>query len=314
MAVVAGLAMLAPAPGVQAEDSTPPRLVEVVSVSSQDPSGTDVPTTLKGNTTYVFLTSGRYRYGPGGFADVECSEGPDDPQFRRDRYGPTTLDLLVNGKAFDWQPLDPDSNGCSPSNMFRLVLPVAQDTSVNLRIDDIWHGDNLGSVTVMIFRVCGLARPANCEDEVDVPVPSHPYPAPKSLKTVIVDTADPKGTTTSTPLIAGRTYDLYVTGRFTHRRAPTWVPLVLDYKADAECSEGPNHRWSASSPYSYSLDLELNGVAPDWKPVTAWAECDPASTYRLTLTPDTSGPLTARIDDIDHKNNEGHLVLVISER
>ena len=122
---------------------------------------------LKANQEYLFVAEGRYSYGPAGDADAECSNGPGDPFFRRERYPDNLLDLTLNGYAHEWQPVAPTLEGCSATHTYTFSGTPATTEWTRVNIKDTYHGDNSGRLVVALYRV-------DCRNDVRKCVPPSP--------------------------------------------------------------------------------------------------------------------------------------------
>lgn len=105
---------------------------------------------------------------------------------------------------------------------------------------------------------------------------------------VVVQAADPDGSTTTARLLAGVQYELLVRGAYT---GPSGAP------ADAECSATTLGVWSRERNQAPSLDLLVDGHDIDWSPTgLAVLGCDQDHTYRFSFTPSATGALQLRVD------------------
>lgn len=303
-----------------------PGFIGSVNVPATVPGGVDFPIPLDAGTQYLFVAEGQYRFDPtSNAADAECSSTgakiERNSAFIREQFGPTTLDLLVNGTAPEWAPIDgaytrraPDVRpltdaGCSRNSQYRHSL-IAPGGTVNLRIDDIWHGDNQGFLRVSVFRL-DHPVPLVSDDPGYPPVavgtapPSAAYGV--GYETLLLDSSDPDGVVGSLDFIWGRKYTFYVSGNFTYDGRGN--------KADAECStthEDPILRQDRYD--TATLDVILNGHMVDWQPVEGTdvaRDCNEQSTYQLTVTATENSKVSYRVFDPIAYDNVGFLSITV---
>lgn len=142
--------------------------LQTVLVHTRDPVGP--ASTPLGGGVYLLLAHGEYKYtttaGPDSFADAECSNGNplgvgDGALWLRERYGPGALELLVNNADTLWIPLVPvpaevlftTPGFCDPLlHYYYQVLPWPGG-ALPFRIQDDNYGDNLGTLSVEIFKL-----------------------------------------------------------------------------------------------------------------------------------------------------------------
>lgn len=132
---------------------------------------------LESGVAHTLTAVGTYNYdvtsviagSPGRLADAECAidltqlDGSKWKTHRFDEYfGRDVLDLKVseNGisSSFEWTPPDPfppgslaGEPGCSQTNKYSTSF-IPTTTDIRLYLDDVNHGDNSGSVHVVLTR------------------------------------------------------------------------------------------------------------------------------------------------------------------
>ncbi|HUS62071.1 MAG TPA: hypothetical protein VMY34_07725 [Acidimicrobiales bacterium] len=121
---------------------------------------TDVFTTpLDTGTRYALVARGLWTYKAGGyglqnFADAECSRTQSDGSYKRDRFGPTALDVLVDGLDVDWQPLVGLPTGCASPLHYYVTTVVGTGAPVALRVSDPGvYTDNSGTLAVDVYEL-----------------------------------------------------------------------------------------------------------------------------------------------------------------
>lgn len=133
------------------------------------------------------------------------------------------------------------------------------------------------------------------------------------IETVVVPTSAPGGQTSSTVLTAGTTYIFEARGT-----APYGFQNGL---FDPECSTlPPDPTWQPFrffflAPDSDFLDLLVNDDNVMWQPTTPDAfGCNSQNhRYRLTFTPETSGPVNFRVLDTEYSDNPGTFIVEIHQ-
>lgn len=147
---------------------------------------------LQANQEYLFVAEGRYSYGPAGDGDAECSSGPGDPFFRRERYPDNLLDLTLNGYAHEWQPIAPTLEGCSATHTYTFSGTPATTEWTRVNIKDTFSGDNSGRLVVALYRV-------DCRNNIRKCVP----PAPPNPPIPTLPPVNPPGVPGIPPLPPG---------------------------------------------------------------------------------------------------------------
>lgn len=308
--LVLALLGLGGAPGATAE--TP---VDEFTVFAADPSGTD-SVALDSNTTYLVEASGSYTYGllqeGNGEADAECHNLLNGTPMLRNLFdlffGEGTLDLFVDGQNVEWEPESTSLTGCDDpltggSNTYTTTFTPAADGPVNFVIfDPNFYRDNQGSIEVRIF------------DSSD----PEPEPEPEAvlipISVVPVDSSDPEGAETQSPLFAGQTYVIEANGSYTYNQRITGAD------ADAECSRtATDPTWETGRFGLHNgnnwLDVLVNDDDVDWGPVTeapAGSGCNTEDhTYRVEHTPSEDGFANFRVNDNFYNDNVGTVLVTV---
>jgi hypothetical protein len=273
---------------------------ETVTVDSRNRNGTTTSLPLQAGKSYVVEASGTYSYGGGQQADPECSTTSSDPTWLADRTfpgvtDPDVLDLLVDGHGVDWLPTSEGDPGCnSASHIYRMVLVPAYTAYVNFKVNDGYHGDNGGSLTVKISRI------------TEIPAGG-----------VLVNSTSPQGANTSITLQPNLSYRFNANGVFNYYRTQSGA------LADAECSEAP------FSPYndptfqpnrfggSDLLDLYVDNAEVTWSPVDgSLTGCDANHSYSVLFTPATAKTVNLHIHDgpKNYADNIGSLAVLVFQQ
>lgn len=290
---------------VSAQVLPPGTFVEELTVDSVSLTGTTTTTHLQAFSLYRIDVSGRYDYfATKDVADAECSTHRSErvtkpfglpvdvqvsqPGWQRYRYAVygldfpvsmpfaalTTdlwdpdpsddpLDLIVDGRNVEWIPAvppSPDSGtvtqppfGCSPSHDYFAYFVPPATRPVNFRVFDLYNADNFGSLTVRISFVDGPFL-----DEGTV---GH-------QETVVLDSRNPVGATTTADLEAGTSHLLVAHGLFHY---DILKGFDRGWLADAACSRtGPDpvyerDRWSELG--ENLLEVHAGGLPLPWRPI-----------------------------------------------
>lgn len=112
--------------------------------------------------TYRITVSGTYGYAGSSAAraDAECATGTSDGVWLRNRYGEAgeiddPLDLHVEGYPQNWQPVSPDSVGCSTTRTYSVDWTPLRPGPLWLGIRDASgaEGDNMGQLSIEVRRL-----------------------------------------------------------------------------------------------------------------------------------------------------------------
>lgn len=307
--LVLALLGLGGAPGATA--NTP---VDELTVFAADPSGTD-SVSLDSGTTYLVEASGSYTYGflqdSNGEADAECHNLLNGTLMFRNLFdlffGEGTLDLFVDGQNVEWEPESTSLTGCDDpltggSNTYTTTFTPATDGPVNFVVfDPNFYRDNRGSIEVRIFEH-----------------PPQPEPEPEAvlipISVVPVDSSDPEGAETQSPLFADQTYILEANGTYAYNQRNAGD------EADAECSRASNDSTWQTTRFGLLdaenwLDVLVDGSSVDWEPVNeapAGSGCSSEEhVYRIEHTPSENGFANFRVHDSFYKDNQGSVVVTV---
>lgn len=245
------------------------QVIEVISLAADDPAGVQSQQVYQAGRTYEFIVEGAQAYaGVGGpMADAECSQAFGDATWSPDRFGPTELDVTLNGYEFVWLPLDETGSCDELTHAYRLTITASATGTVRFAIADSGNrSDNRG-----LFTVTALTRPV---------VLAAPNPLPhipgNLVESLIVDSRDRLGTYGTLPLKNSRRYAVVVSGTW------SWG----GGSADAECSTAEGDLPRRDRFGADQLDLAVNGTTPDWRPTgpTAGEACDASGSYLTTFS------------------------------
>jgi len=282
-------------PGTQA----PPRieLADTVTVNSAAPGGASTAVPLVAGTQYLIEASGAFAFGAGQ-GDAECSTQTGvDETWRRERFptlGANLVDLFVDHKAVEWQPTTVDAQNCnSTAHVYRDEIVPATTGVINFNVNDVYYGDNAGSLTVKVYRI------------KEIP-----------LGSVVVDAANPAGAS-SLPLLGGQSYRFAASGTYTY-----WATNP-GTDADAECSQAavPPYNDPTYQPNRFGpegpgdlLDLFVNNGNVTWKPRTQSptpVTCDPNHEYDLKYNQQNTGSVNFKVADqpANYGDNAGTLTV-----
>jgi hypothetical protein len=132
-------------------------------------------------------------------------------------------------------------------------------------------------------------------------------------ETVVVDSRDADGETSTSSLRSGTTYAFTVTGTYVY-----WWDQGAE--ADAECTNLPPEPTWQRDRYDAALgagafDLLIDGFPPDWEPLDPDGfSCDSTDhAYRLVATAPDDGPVTFRVSDDNLDDNFGSITVRITE-
>jgi hypothetical protein len=263
------------------------------SVPARAGAGITSPGALEAGQTYTATITGVVNAGGGVSSDAECSATVGDTVWRRQRS-------VLNGDDFDvlvdrvtdprWEPVtrpDPDEACDSVDHSYTTVLRPQETRPVNIRVGDPRPGDNTGALQVRIERVIPVVGP----------------------ETVEVDSSSPAGVTTARVYPAGWPVTIRVQGTY---------EIASGITADAECSTtATDSYWRTSrteltSSTGQALgDLMVGDRRPDWRTASG-SSCDRYDhSYRLTWTPQITGPIALAVADEQHTDNVGTLSVTV---
>lgn len=249
--------------------------------------------------TYQLVVQGTQAYAgwTGPMADAECSQGPGDSGWKPDRFGPSDLDVLVNGQPVTWQPIDFTGQCDELTHTYLLSITPTSSGTITFSTSDQVRGDAFG-----LFTITAVTFPQFWV--VDSPVPHIPG---NLVGSVYVDSRQGLGTWSTMALRPGKRYTLVTSGTY------YWVNGV----ADAECSFGTSdlrtlrHRWGTDE-----LDLTVNGAFVDWQPAGRPDPqgCDATNTYWTTIVAPASPSqvLLAIVDNLWPARSENYGGLTVS--
>ncbi|MDQ1626259.1 MAG: hypothetical protein QOI54_3 [Actinomycetota bacterium] len=256
-------------------------------------AGVTSPGALSAGQTYLVTVSGTVDAGAGVTADAECSSTPSDPVWRRERAadpaypGVERLDVLLDKSAVAFDPVtDADGSRCDASNhSYRFTLTPRTTRPVNLRVDDLYRGDDAGAFTARITRVV----------------------QPSGPETVTVSSTAAADATTARTYLAGKPVKLTATGTYTYAAGTT---------SDARCSATTaDPTWRSNrlldAGGNQLGDATVNGRVPSWRTASG-AACDSTThTYTYTYTPTVTGPLSLGVADLTRGDNAGSLTVTV---
>lgn len=127
-----------------------------IPVDSSDPDGSPTPPLLA-DRKYRLRAEGTYGYFdgvPNTTADAECSQGQDDPVFRRHRFGTgddDLLDVFIDEEGFEWLTQGGSETGCDDGHVYGLGLVPDEARVSTLAVADVNHRDNTGVLLVDLF-------------------------------------------------------------------------------------------------------------------------------------------------------------------
>ena len=304
----------------------PPRgtLVDQFTFSAAAPAGATSSAVLAANRSYRVQVSGRFTYDGGGVNghDAECLHRTDTPGTREDGFDELgqTPDVYVNRTEIDWVPIegfqasDARPLGCDDrTNTYIHELAAGTGAGVNLRVNDTWHGDNSGLLSVKIFDMgpAGSADPA-----LSVPIPGGPAATDAVssaqagqvfVEQFSVDSRSPNGATTSTALVGGRTYIIEATG----------LVRFGNGTADAECAAFdilPIFKREHFTNAVNTADLWVDGAGHEWTSTVPDAQgCNTTDhAYTLFFVPDTTKRVTLLFNDDGYRgDNSGSFAVRI---
>lgn len=272
----------------------PANFVEEVRVDSRSqlPATTVLP--LIAGVDYRFVASGTYRYG-GGTADAECADlGDVDPTFQRDRFastlGPHVLDVTFDNVGIEWNPTQPDPDGCNTvDHTYEFFFTPSTTGNGVFDIADSNRRDNDGVITVRIFRDESLPRDGTTIDEFSVPSTAR------------------GGVNSNVSLTANTPYRIVIENRFGFG--------VEGATHDAECLylvDGVGNRLDRADEEGQGMDALVNGSEVDWVSPVGVTGCNSEDfTYYLEILPPANGPVNIRVRDISHNDNFGSLEVSI---
>jgi hypothetical protein len=270
---------------------------ETVTVDSRNRDGASSALPLQAGKSYVVEASGTYSYGGGQQADAECSLTSSDPTWRADRTFPgitddDMLDVLVNGQGVDWTPTTVGDPGCNSSgHVYRLVFVPTVTSVVNFKVNDIYYGDNGGSLSIKISRI------------TEIPAGG-----------LLVNSSNPQGGSSITQLQANQTYRLNANGVYNYYRTQSGA------FADAECSEAAFYPYNdptfQANRFGGSdlLDLYVDGGEVTWQPASGSPTgCDANHSYNYFFTPVASRSVNLRVFDgpKNYADNVGSLAVLV---
>ncbi len=129
---------------------------ETVSVDTASASGATTARVYPAGQSVRLRVSGGYAFGPGVWADAECTATTGDPVWRSarqqlvDARGQLLGDLRVNGRTLDWHPATGDGR-CDPSTHTYLLDYTQPETGpVVLSMADDNLANNSGVLTVTV--------------------------------------------------------------------------------------------------------------------------------------------------------------------
>lgn len=267
-------------------------LVEEVQVDSRSATGTNSKVPVRPGESLILEAAGTYVWG-GGRADAECSTSNADPVWVQNRFaslvpGSDLVDVMVDNTSVNWVAVDPDANGCSPSNTYKLTYSPPAAGLLNFKMADSVLSDNNGTVTVKIYRI----------DEIPV-------------GTYKVNATASQGHMTA-PFLAGKTYRVQAKGTYVFwNDRPNSTNL-----GDAECTtvDGTTYQHDR---YGYLLpsqdlgDLYVNLDKVTWTPATGAGPCDPNNVYSYVFQAANNGSGDLRIYDTVYHDNAGELTVDI---
>lgn len=283
--------------------ATAATVIDQFDVSAHSPLGRNSNVTLDSTRRYLVEVSGWYTYdllGPGfNVADGECHALAGATTLFRDALDPAlgrnVLDLMVDGHGVEWVAQNPSPLGCDDplfigNHNYTASFQPTQTGTVNFRIFDSNHADNVGSLHVRIFEAAPQAS------LVLVPIGS-----------IVVDSRNPGGSNTP-PLLAGTTYVLQAAGSIRYDGG----------QSDAECANtSTDSSWKPNRFGTLGgndwLDLLVGNGSVDWQPA---AEIDAgcsstAHVYRVTIAPTADGSMNLRLNDNHYEDNSGVFSVVI---
>lgn len=313
------------------------------------PLGVNSPFDLNADTRYRIEVAGAYspKVGvPGLLADAECvREGsapgqrnalglvltPDDPA---NDIG----DVYVNGTQIDWVPRQPTLLGCDDTgHSYTHDFTAATTGALNLRVQDTYHADNSGALSVNVFELYQPELPAasaggsggggggaggDSGGSGDSGGGSSGGWGSSSVsETVVVDTRNPNGATSVNTLIAGHPYMLRASGTFSYIDfRPTANQTGI---ADVECTNfGPDstfqrNRWILLDPTGDFADIYVNGQNLEWQADDPDAfGCAQAHKYSTIFVPEATGPVTFVEHEINPQgfsDNSGAITIKIDD-
>ena len=262
-------------------------------VPGRSRTGVTSPGALEAGSTYLATVTGVIDAGAGVSSDAECSATAADPVWRRQRsvLDGDDFDVLLDRRDVRWEPgsqPDPDE-ACDPvDHSYTYLLRPEETRPVNLRLGDREWRDNTGELQVRIEKVPPVVGP----------------------EVVSVDSSVAEGARTARVYPAGQPVELRVNGTY------AFAPGIT---ADAECSlTTTDATWRTSRAELTGVDgrplgdLTVNGRVLDWAPTAGLRSCEATGhSYRLSWTPQTTGPLVLAVADTRHTDNAGILSVAV---
>lgn len=284
------------------------RLVEVLSVDSEERWGDTTSAALDPAKTYRFEAAGTYSYGvPGSVADAECAgtEGAGVSNVYGRTLAPTDLendrlDLIINEEWVTWTPANAVAGECDPEHEYYVIYQPTKAKPVTVRSSDDNNEDNEGILTVRIYELA--ISPVRTFGVTSLP-------RLELAETVGVD-ARTAGSTSTVAVRSGAQYLLQVSGTWTYGFGT----------ADAECGnrfDKPTFRREVDfSDFGVNdstlLDLLVNGQDIAWVARDADAHgCSPTHTYRSVFVPAQNGVLSFVLNDSGRHDNGGGVTVKI---
>lgn len=279
------------------------QLVESVSLDSANPSGFTTRQPLRAGRVYTFVVSGAYTYdGSNAIADAECSQGAGDPAFRPERFPGNRLDVVANGFALDWAPVDPREAFCSGENTYTYTIRAGASSPINFRVVDDDHRDNKGTMHVSVFT---MTPPT---------VPNAGLQLPGELVDIVtVDSRDLFGSFTSTPLAPNSRYLFVAQGSYYYGIGVADADCSNSTPAPGTGAPDPAFREDRYGPEL--LDLVIGAGPTRWQPATTGnTACDPYNTYRFEMSSGPGGHALLRIRESNaagYADNVGALQVAV---
>lgn len=287
--------------------------VTEVNVPVRDPRGDSTDVDLIAGRFYRVVAGGTYPWEPGNpnsVADSECLTSgipglnvwsPNHAVVAAARLKPSAkdasgdpFDLYVDGRAVDWEPLNPDAAGCNSTNhTYELPSFSPQATKrVNFAVFDPFFTGR-GPAATLHVDIFEAAQPPSTNGDALIGI-------------VIVNPKSPQGSGLPVPLTAGNTYRYVAEGVYMVRTSAS---------ADAECSQTPTdpnwvpNRFGEVLGFD-NLDLLINGQEVTWVPLldTTGKGCntkDHAYKFEERLLRDKF--VNFRLRAVYHQLNEGLL-------